>query len=869
VRAEILAARERLVENRAKLRRQHDSGSLGIQVCTRQSDFWDGTVLEIFESACAELPSGLDVDSQLALVPLGGYGRRDIAPYSDMDLMLLHDATIEQHVSLIARRLVADLSDVGIELGFSVRTPRQAIKMARRDPVIFTSEVEARYLAGSVSMVTRFIHRFRRDAKRRVRAILAQIERARSTERRQFGATTFLLEPDVKRTLGGLRDIHLLRWAGFARFGEPNPANLRLMGILRKEDERALRKAHEFLLRLRNELHFKAQRKYDVLNRGEQLRIAEKWGYTGDGSLRPVQQFMRDYFRHTSNVREIADSFMSNARLPSIFVSVLAPIVAHRMGESFLVGPVHIKATKEGLMRLKGNLSEVLRLMVLANQADKRIASETWKAIREDMMDRSEMEVSPEAARRFMFLLSYTARLGRLLQRLHELGVLEKLVAGMDHARYLLQFNQYHKYTVDEHSIQAVERATEFFSHSGKLGHVYRSIKQRNLLHLALLIHDLGKGYEEEHCIVGKRLAKETAKRLGLAPRRSRLLQFLVEKHLVMSHVAFRRDTSDPAMIHQFANDVGTPEALRMLYVLTAADLAAVGPGVLNPWKVDVLTSLYERTIEHLGGDALVPDSEHEAERLRMRVDASLPAEDTDWYRRQIRALPTAYLCRAKPHRVVKDLTQLRELKLERSVAWGRYSDSRRVNLYNVGLHQRDVHTVFHRLVGVLTQKGMQILAAHVYRLEDGLAFMQFIVEDHDFEGPPPQERFDVVAGELMAVILDQSDISPSLRRVWRSRAERQSSKLQQLPILVEFDNNTLPEYTIIDIFAHDRVDLMYTITRVLFGLGVHVHFIKSGPSLDQVVDVFYVTDSLHNKIEDDRRLSELRLLLLTAVESG
>ena len=257
--------------------------------------------------------------------------------------------------------------------------------------------------------------------------------------------------------------------------------------------------------------------------------------------------------------------------------------------------------------------------MVLANQTDKRIAPDTWKAIRDDMIDRTEMEVSSETSRRFMSLLSYTARLGRLLRRLHELRVLEKLVVGLDHARYLLQFNQYHKYTVDEHSIQCIERATEFFSSSRTLGRVYRSLEHRDLLHLALLIHDLGKGYDEEHCTVGKRLAKRTAARLQLPPRQSRMLQFLVEKHLLMSHLAFRRDTSDEALIHQFAGDVGTPEALRMLYVMTAADLAGVGPGVLNPWKIDVLTSLYKKTIEHLVAPGEAPDSDDRAERLRTK----------------------------------------------------------------------------------------------------------------------------------------------------------------------------------------------------------------------------------------------------------
>jgi [protein-PII] uridylyltransferase len=864
----ILAAKEQIAEVQQQLHRQHESGSAGIQICARQSDLWDENVLDVFERAVLEVDRTVGIMSHVALVPLGGYGRRDVAPYSDVDLLLLHETSVDGHVETIARRLVADLSDVGIKLGFSVRTPRQAVQMARRNPVIFTSQVEARYLAGSVRLFRRFDERFRRDARRRTRTSLPQIERSRMNERSQFGGTTYLLEPDIKRTVGGLRDLHFLRWIGFARFGEAVPANLCLMGVLRKEDERTLRGAHEFLLRLRNELHFHAGRSYDVLNRAEQLRIAGSWGYEPADHLLPVQQFMRDYFRHTSHVQVIVDNFLSTARMPSMVMSVIEPILSHRMDKSFLVGPTHISATKEGLLALQGNLTEVLRLMVLANQMDKRIAPDTWKAIRDDMMDGTDMEISDEASRRFMSLLSYTARLGRLLRRLHELRVLEKFVAGLDHARYLLQFNQYHKYTVDEHSFQCVESATGFSSQTGTLGDVYRSINNRDMLHLALLIHDLGKGHEEDHCVVGKRLAKQTAQRLRLPPVRSKLLQFLVEKHLLMAHLAFRRDTSDPALIHRFANDVGTPETLRMLYVLTAADLAGVGPGVLNPWKIDVLTSLYQRTLEHLVGDGTTPDSYHQAEQLRSQAEAAVPTADANWYRRQLQSLPATYLAKAKPQRVIKTLSKLRKLRDERVIVWGRFSEKRNVNIYNVGLHQRDVQDVFHRLIGVLTQNGMEMLAAYHYRLADDVAFVRFFVDDHDFQGAPPKTRFDSVSDELAEVVDHPSGELPSFRQVWRSRADHRTKKLESLPTRVEFDNTTLSGQTIIDMFAHNRVDLIYVVTRILHGLGVRVNFIKSGTYLDQVVYVFYVTDAEGEMIEDDGRLSELRLLLLTAVEN-
>ena len=281
---------------------------------------------------------------------------------------------------------------------------------------------------------------------------------------------------------------------------------------------------------------------------------------------------------------------------------MVGSIFSHQVEGDYRVTSQHIVATTGGLAKLQTDLSEVLRLCDLANLHDKRIAPATWED-RAKAAPRLNDEMSPELCKQFLSLLSQPYRLGELLRRLHELGVLEKIIPGFTHARCLLQFNEYHKYTVDEHCILAVERATDFMSDPGLLGRVYLGIKQKRTLHLALLIHDLGKGFVEDHSEVGLRIAEETAQRLRLPLRETETLKFLVHKHLAMSHLAFWRDTSDDQVIVRFAVDVGSPEVLDMLFVLTAADFAAVGPGVWNSWKAEVLADLYQRTMQHLAGE--------------------------------------------------------------------------------------------------------------------------------------------------------------------------------------------------------------------------------------------------------------------------
>ena len=868
LRETVLRAKEILEQGREKIRAQHAAGSRGVQVCNHLTDLFDEAILHIHSTALQELfGDDQDISNQTALVALGGYGRRDMAPFSDIDLMLLHTRGSTNEVAVLAKRLVQDISDIGVSLGFSVRTPSQALQLAKNDPVIFTSLVEARNLAGSQNLVDKFLHRFRVQAKRRYRQHISQFELARRSERLQYGGTVFLLEPNIKRSRGALREIHLLRWVGFARFGEPSPTGLRLLGQLNEEDERRVKSAHEFLLRVRNELHFNAGRAYDVLYMSEQQRIAEHWNYEGSESVLPVEKFMSEYFKHTSGMRAIESHFRSTVKTRHFLNPLITFLVSHRLEDDLRVGPVHIGASRAGRERLKGNLAEVLRLMDIANQTGKRIDHSTWNAIREDFLERDDIVVTEEAAKRFMSMLAFTSRLGSLLRQLHGVGVLEKLVTGMDHARCLLQFNRYHKYTVDEHCLRAVERATDFQTDNGPLGEAYRSIEDRAMLHLALLIHDLGKGLPGDHSEVGAELALKTAQKLRLSKRKTELLQFLVLKHLVMSHLAFRRDTSDEKILLQFATEVGSPEYMKMLYVLTAADLAAVGPDVLNPWKIEILTEVYRRANYHLKGAAT--DTESVVLRvtdLRENLINQVQGENKEWFTRHINRMNASFLMENDPQQVIADLGRLLEAD-QQPVAWGRFLSDRQITEYTVGLNEEKYSGVFHRVTGALTSQGLSILSASIQSLDDGLVLDRFQVEDPDYESAPAESRMESVGRAMLSSLDPNKGEQPVFRRTWKDSKSKSTPDLEILPTRVVIDNSTLPDCTIIDIFAHDRTGLLYTIARTIYQLNLSVKYAKIGTYLDQVVDVFYVSDLEGAKISDEGRLEKIRSELLSAIE--
>ncbi len=511
-----------------------------------------------------------------------------------------------------------------------------------------------------------------------------------------------------------------------------------------------------------------------------------------------------------------------------------------------------------------------MRLVDLANLYDKPIAAGTWEAIRRDVCRLPKAMPPPEACRHFLSLLGHPARLGPLLRDLHDAHLLERFIPEFRHARGLLQFNQYHKYTVDEHCLRAVEFATELWSDRGPLGRVYRPLAQKHLLHLALLLHDLGKGHLEDHREVGLRIAADAVKRLGIPAHEAEALRFLVHKHMLMNHLAFRRDTADEQLAVQFAVQVGSPELLQMLYVLTAADLGAVGPDVWDGWKLEVVTDLYHRTMQHLAGES--PET---------TIDELLGQRRAAVRRAAGRGKGPAVVRRA-PRRPARGLSERHAApaggRRSAPASWPRTPAACRsphstkpetaTVQFTIATSEQITPGIFHKVTGALSSHGLEIRTAQIHTLPDGLVLDRFWVHDPDYAGEPSRERLEQVQQSLVQSLQSSTAEPPAFRRTWQVGGHR-PVRVPGVPSRVNIDNSTSSRFTIIDIFTHDRTGLLYAITRTLFELGLSVARAKIGTFLDQVVDVFYVTDQQDRKIQDERRLDEIRARLLEVVEEN
>jgi len=457
------------------------------------------------------------------------------------------------------------------------------------------------------------------------------------------------------------------------------------------------------------------------------------------------------------------------------------------------------------------------------------------------------------------------------LEAMHRAHLLEKLVPAMGTVRGLMQFNQYHKYTVDEHSLLAVGRVEALDQDPGVLGEVYRGIKRKDILHLAVLMHDLGKGQEEDHSDVGKRLSEEVAVRLGFDEQETRTLSFLVHRHLLMAHTAFRRDPNDERVVMPFAREVGTPEVLRKLLALTAADIAAVGPGVLTKWKESLLIELYTRTMpEESGGrdeQGAPARWSRVVEDVCQHLDqAHKNGSEPAWVDAQLKLFPERYVYGTGAGRIAAHLKAVRKLHRGGVVVETDFNRELGVCEYSVVTHDDLTPGVFSKIAGVMAGSGLQILDAQILTRADGIVVDTFQVTDPDYQGEPPVERRHTVGDRIAAVLKGWEHVDDVLRRGARLKLTRPLPKAPEATE-VRIDNETSDSCTIIDVFADDRQGLLHVITNAIFQLGLSIHAARISTRLDQVADVFYVTDQAGAKVRDHVQLERVRTGIEQAIE--
>jgi [protein-PII] uridylyltransferase len=867
-----------LAGHRQALRQRLLDGATGAEVMTALTEFVDGLNVDRYRNAMRQAGEGAQVAGaqHCCLIALGGYGQRELAPYSDIDVMFLYSEKAGEAAPALFREVLHHLWDLGFQVGHSMRTIHDCIELAAEDLTIRTAMMTSRFLAGSPYLFQEFHRRyFREVVGRGAGRFIEQKMEERRREYEKFGQTVYLLEPNVKKSKGGLRDFHLLRWAGMAKFQAATLQDLTDRGLLSRQDFFSLTEARDFLWRVRAFLHVEAGMAQEILSFDEQVRLASLYGFQDRPHLLGVEQFMQQYYRYTMGLHETMLRFVDRCQaVPAKRRSTRAqPSVT--VDGYFVVTGRNLTVPSELRARVLDSPELLLRLFEMARSRRLKINTDLMDEIHSHMDSMSnEAFRTPEVSRVFLKILAGPGPVAPTLEAMHRVHLLEKLIPVFASLRGLMQFNQYHKYTVDEHTLLAVAKAEALSLEHGIIGEIYQEIRRKDLLHLAILLHDLGKGRKEDHSEVGKVIAEETAARLGCDEQETRTLVFLVHKHLLMTNTAFRRDPYDEKVFLPFAKEVETSEVLRMLLVLTIADIAAVGPGVLTKWKESLLIQLYLRTLPALSGEQEKTVGPEFLKQLAIEVAREFMdtmAGRLEWVESQLSQFPLRYLHGTPPNRIAAHLGAVGRLKAGDVLVEETFNEELGMSEYTVITHDNLTPGLFSKMAGAMAAEGLEILDAQINTRDDGIVVNTFQASDPDYVGVPPEERRASVAETIVRVLKGEEALDHLLRRNTRLSSVRRSAPTHHATEVV-IDNGVCDRHTVIDVFADDTQGLLYTITHAIFQLGLSVHAARISTSLDddieqslrtvgrhQVVDVFYVTDRDGAKVEDHARLEAIR----------
>ena len=864
------AARQYVDHGRRTLFDRHRGGAGGLEIASAWSTVMDHLIRHLFAAISAEHTQQFPASrGRFALVAQGGYGRGELNPQSDIDLLFLYGWKVSPFVETLTEKLLYTLWDAALQVGHATRSIAECARLAAIDMKVRTSLLDARFLCGDYALYEDFDKKMesrliRKGVKRFVREKLGE----NGARHEQFGGSVYLLEPEVKEGEGGLRDIQTARWIARAELGVKDLDALALNGIVAPSDIAQLKESQDFLLRVRNELHFSTGKHQDQLTFEHQERVSAALGFEGEGTLRGVEVFMRAYYLHAAQINRLSELVVhrvTDCDKPRFGASA---VFGRTLREGIRLSKGHITVTKPEVLRTSP--ANLIRIFDDAQKYNCQLAQETRELLRQnlDLVD-DDFRRSEEANEPFFSILKWKESVYETLLDMHRAGVLGALIPEFGRLLCMVLHDAYHIYTVDQHSLRLIKeierlKAGEYAEGSPLLTQLAREAEEIELLYLGLMFHDIGKGYGGGHSEIGARMARTIAWRMGLNADQSNLVEFLVRHHLLMTHTAFRRDLEDAKTIFDFAKIMGSVGNLKMLYLLTFADVKAVGPEVWNPWKASLLGELYVKTLNLLEeaekGEFHREDVRAVLRRVQSRVRRELVKDyEESRVEKFLAAMPERYFLSPPEDDIpehFKLMERFRGKKAELSVEHFPVRDCT-----SVVICCQDRPGLFASITGVFSALNLDILNARIFTADDGRILDVFRISHHGRTEVVTAEQKWVKFRNILDDVLDGKIDIARLVGSFKPSSLFQK-RVPKVATAVNIDNEASDNFTIVEVFTEDRIGVLFTITYSLHRLGLSIHVSKISTNVDQAADIFYVTDEAGGKITDPERVSMIRNFL-------
>ena len=811
---------------------------------------------------------------RITIVATGGYGRGELAPGSDVDLLFVRPFKQTAWGESVIEFILYMLWDLGLKVGPATRSLAECVRLAKQDVTIRTAILEARYLWGDKALYDELRKKFWDEvATGSGRDFVEAKLKERDQRHERQDTSRYLVEPNIKEGKGGLRDLQTLYWIGKYLYHVEDAADLVEHGVFTKDEYKTFQKAEAFLWNVRVHLHYLVGRAEERLSFDVQPALAAFMGYSDpDKPRRAVEAFMRAYFLTAKDVGDLTRIFCAalevqhkkpRPTLSSILPGFLRPRASE---DDFYVENGRLTANPAIFKQDPVNL---LRIFQIADAKQVDIHPDALRTITRSLdLINDKLRANPEANSAFLGMLTSRQNPERALRLMNEAGVLGRFIPEFGHAVGLMQFNMYHHYTVDEHLIRAVGNVASIERGEHKDDNplsteVVNRIQSRAVLYCAVLLHDMAKGLPGDHSDVGAEIARSLCPRLGMSASDTQAVAWLVKNHLVMSDIAQRRDVSDPQTVRDFVAQVQSPEMLRLILILTVADIRAVGPGVWNGWKGQLLRELYYAA-DHMmtGGDQLPGRSARVAsakEALTQRLADFTPEQreraltrhydnywlafETDEQERHARAIAKAD--------AAGDLLCLEAIT----------NNFRAIT--EVMLYTPDHAGLFSQFAGAIAMSGGSIVDAKVFTTTDGFALDVFSVQDAEGEAFGDNERLARLRQTIAKTL--RGEIWPRRELMARKPLKSKSSAFRIRPKVL-LDNEASRIATVVEVECLDRPGLLYDVTQALFESGLSIATAMVATYGERAVDVFYVRDGFGHKIIHPERLAAIDARLNSAL---
>jgi [protein-PII] uridylyltransferase len=868
--AVVAVLRQALETGRAEMgRRIAETPGRGLELAAAQSFLADQLVRLAHEAATTHIYP-LDnptLAERIALVAVGGYGRGELAPFSDIDLMFLAPVRATPWVEQVVETILYILWDLGLKVGHSTRTVDEMMRMAREDLSVRTALLEARFLWGDRPLAEAAAARFRAEiVAGQARSFVAEKMAERDARHQRMGDSRYVVEPNIKEGKGGLRDLQTLFWIGRFALDAQDPAELVDKGLFTASEYRQFVRALNHLWAVRISLHDLAGRAEERLTFDVQRDLATRMGYRARPGIAPVERFMRHYFLTARTVGDLTALFLAHLEEQVSPPSLLQRLARRaRRLSAFRVTAGRIAAPAPETFR--EDPVRLIEIYQLAAAHALEIEPATRRQIARDIgLIDERVRSDPRANALFLDVLTSRRDPETVLRWMNESGVFGRFVPDFGRVVARMQYDMYHHYTVDEHSIRAIgllariERGELAGEHPLSTA-IMRQIVSRRALYVAVLLHDIAKGRGGDHSVLGQEVAERLCPRLGLTAAETETVAWLVRWHLLMSATAFKRDLSDYKTIIDFAEAVASPERLRLLLVLTVVDIRAVGPGVWNGWKAQLLTTLFESAEELLRlGHKQSGRQERIAERQAWLGTAM--GWSPDRLQQWVSRLPDSYWLAEPNEMLLANARLVAEVSGDQALLTIRAEPDAARGATLVTIWAEDHPGLFYRIAGGIALAGANIVDARIHTTRDGMALDNLVVQDPlggPFAEPRRLRRMEEAIEDALGGRTRLAD-----RLSARPLPRRRQEAFRIVPQLF-IDNRASNRFTVVEVNALDRPALLYALTRALYDAKVTIHSAHVATYGERAVDTFYLTDLTGDKITSPARLRGLERRLLEA----